>query len=211
MKKNKSEIVFVLDESNSMNHLRESTVSNFNQFIKQQKEVKGECLVTVVPFASIVKDPIVNGISLSSYNGLTNTNYKPEGSTALYDAICKTVDDVGRRLSYTLESERPEKVIVVILTDGEENNSKSFKLEDVKSRIKTQQDVYKWDFVFLGANQDAVLTAQNMEIKTSAALTFSANHKNMSNSYASLSNYCSGLRSVGLAAFSDMDRVSAIN
>ena len=96
--------------------------------------------------------------------------YRCDGRTALNDAVCQAIDETGKKLASMREEERPSKVLFVILTDGEENASRSFTNRDVKKRIQHQTDVYKWGFVFLGANQDAFATGQEMGIASSMCL-----------------------------------------
>lgn len=162
MKSNYSEIVFILDRSGSMSGRENDVIGGFNSFIEEQKKVDGDCDVTLVQFDHEY-DTVYNKIPIQHVKNLTSDTYRPRGSTALFDAICKTIDDVGKRLARTKETNRPDNVIFVIVTDGEENNSKKYlNFEDVTRRTEHQQSKYNWKFIYLGANQDAFARGNQM-------------------------------------------------
>jgi uncharacterized protein YegL len=154
MKQGLSEIICIIDQSGSMGPVCKDSIGGFNQFIKEQAALPGEAKVTLTLF-STDSDVRCNGVGITAIEPLTEASYKPHGNTALYDAIGKTIDNVGERLDKTREDDRPEKVIVVILTDGEENASRRYTREEILKKINHQRDVYKWEFIFLAANQDA--------------------------------------------------------
>jgi Mg-chelatase subunit ChlD len=157
MKKDLTEIIIVLDKSGSMSSVMSDTIGGFNKFIEEQKKLPGEAKVTLALFDSHGSYKIVNdNEDLQLIKPLTDKVYIPGGMTALIDAMGLIIDNAGKRLETTSESERPEKVIMVIMTDGEENNSQEYTRQQVFDKIKIQQETYKWEFMFLGANQDAI-------------------------------------------------------
>lgn len=210
MKDNRTRIAIILDRSGSMGSVRESTVTGFNEFIKKQREVGGDVSVKLVQFDN--EYDVVFDKPLADVPELTQANFVPRGNTALYDAQGKTIVALGEELAAMPESERPSKVIVMTLTDGQENASKEYKLPAIAAMIKEQQEKYGWDFVFLGANQDAILTAKSMNIRPQSSLTYTSNPQGMMRSMAMASNYVNTSRTVGAlnAAFSDQDRADAI-
>lgn len=168
---NKTEIVFILDRSGSMAGLESDTIGGFNGFIERQKQL-GETFVTTVLFDDRY-DLLWNNTPADKVH-LTDKEYFVRGTTALLDAVGKTILTVGHRLSNTEENNRPEKVIVVITTDGMENASREFTYSKVKELIKHQQEKYQWEFIFMGANIDAVEEAGNLGISEDSAYQFEA-------------------------------------
>ena len=152
---NKAEIIIVMDRSGSMESVKSDTIGGFNAFLKKHKEAaKGEVLVTLAQFDDRY-DIVYSGNPVWTAPLLTNGTYVPRGMTALYDAVGRTINEVGSRLERTPDYDRPSKIIFVILTDGAENSSKEFSQSQVQEMIKHQQEKYSWQFVFLGADQDA--------------------------------------------------------
>ncbi len=208
MKANCTRIAVILDRSGSMSSVRESTVAGFNEFIKQQKELPGECSVKLVQFDNEYE--VVFDKPLKDVPELTQATFVPRGSTALLDAQGRTIVTLGEELSKLSEDQRPSKVIVVTLTDGQENASREYKLEQIAAMIKEQREVYNWDFVFLGANQDAVKTAATMNIPMQSSITYAANRTAMGNVMRSVSAYVGSSR-VGLnATFNAADRSASM-
>ena len=137
-------ITAILDASGSMSNLAAETISGFNQFIDEQKALPGDAALTLAVFSSPTNyDLVYDAVPLQSITPLTKNEYSPGGYTALHDAICLTVDSVGAKLSALQEEERPSKVLVLIMTDGLENASRTFHAEDVKERITHQTEKYK--------------------------------------------------------------------
>lgn len=194
-----TDITFILDRSGSMAGLVDDTIGGFNTFLAEQKKVAGAANVTLVSFADGAAT-VYAGRPLADAPPLTRETYSPSGNTALYDAICETVDAAGARFALMSESERPGMVMVVIITDGEENHSRKFSREDVFQRITTQQDVYKWTFLFLGANQDAFKAAGAMGIPQNLAASYSASAAGVAASYGSVSKKAAGARHVYLVS-----------
>lgn len=169
-----TEIAFVLDRSGSMGAIAASAVEGFNAFLTEQQAAPGQARFTLVLFDDeylVPADalPIAEVVPLQ--NGRT---YVPRGSTALLDAVGRCVDDLGARLAAAPEAQRPGKVIVAILTDGEENASRRFTWADLAERIRRQRGVYGWEFLFLGANQDAIATAAKLNIAARDAAGWTA-------------------------------------
>jgi uncharacterized protein YegL len=175
MNKNVTEIIFLLDRSGSMSGLESDTIGGFNAFIKKQSVSEGETLVTAVLFDDQY-EVLWNGTNAINVK-LTDREYYVRGSTALLDAVGRTILDVGHRLSKASEEQKPGKVIFVITTDGMENASREFTYEKVKELIKHQQEKYNWEFIFMGANIDAAKEADNLGIDLDNAYNFEASEK----------------------------------
>ena len=161
MKKNLTELVFILDRSGSMSGLENDTIGGFNSFVEKQKEVDGECIVSLYEFASDVKQ-VYLGKTLDKVEDL---DYKVGGKTRLYDGIGTAVDDIGKWLAKMDESERPSKNLIVIITDGGENSSTEYRLKDIKDRIKEQTEKYSWDFIYLGNDLSDAKDANDIGIR----------------------------------------------
>lgn len=193
MKKDLTEIVVILDESGSMSSCKSDTIGGFNEFVSSQKKIKGDANVTLVKFSDYYK-VINDGTPLSHVALLNESNYTPSNSTALLDAVGKTINSIGVRLAKAPESERPEKVIFAIITDGEENSSKEFTRKQISEMITHQKDKYSWEFLFLGADIEA--WGQEIGIYTNVNVSKS----DMSRSFKGLSYYTANYR----CAVSDM-------
>ena len=198
MKKGLTEMAFILDMSGSMSGLESDTIGGYNSLIEKQKEEDGEAYVTTVFF----DDRYImfhDHINIQDIAPLTNTDYRPMGMTALLDAIGKTVNSIGVRLNETPEEERPEKVIIVITTDGQENSSREFTKQKIKEMIEHQQSKYNWVFMFLGANMDAVNEAGSLGINTDFARNYTSNAKGTNTAYTVLSASLSNIRDEGFS------------
>ena len=207
MKKGYFDITMVLDRSGSMEHIKGDVIGGFNKFLKEQQAIPGEATMTLVQFDDIY-EVVYEGKKLQEASLLDNTVYQPRGWTALLDAIGKTIDRTGKRLSDMPEDQRPEKVIFVIQTDGYENASKEFSNDIIMAMIIYQKNVYNWEFVFLGANQDAIATASKMGIGATHSMTFTSNAGGVANYYHSVSqNLCNTRNGIADSmAFTDEDR-----
>ncbi len=175
----KTEIAFILDRSGSMDSMTNAAISGFNEFLKaQQATVDDHGQPIPATFTLILFDheylPIYNRAPIQTAEGLTLGTYQPRGTTALLDAIGRTIEYIGSELDATPESERPSKVIIAILTDGLENASRQFSMAEINQRIVHQTEKYQWEFLFLGANQDAIATAAHMGIQAHNSATFVA-------------------------------------
>ena len=181
MNMNLTEIIFLLDRSGSMGGFESDTIGGFNAFIEKQRKLEGETIVTAVLFDDKY-EILLNGIDASK-TWLTDKDYYVRGSTALLDAVGKTILDVGYRISKTSEEEKSGKVIFVITTDGMENASRKFTAKKIKELIKHQQERYNWEFIFLGANIDAAKEADSMGIDIKNAYSFEASKTGVESMY----------------------------
>lgn len=172
MNKNLTEIIFLLDRSGSMAGLERDTIGGFNSLIEKQCRLEGGTLLTTVLFDDQY-EVLWNGID-ANHARLTDKEYYVRGTTALLDAVGKTILDVGYRLAKTSKEQRPGKVIFVIATDGMENASREFTYEKVKEMIQHQKDKYSWEFIFIGANIDAAREADSIGISEGDAYNFEA-------------------------------------
>ena len=154
MKENLTEIVCILDRSGSMRNLSKDTVEGYNSFIEKQKNEPGEAVLTTVLFNDEYQ-LLHDRKNIKDVSEMTINDYYPIGCTSLLDAIGKTIDDIGVKLAETKEEERPSKVIFMITTDGMENSSKKYSYDDIKTKVKHQQEKYSWEFIFIGANIDS--------------------------------------------------------
>lgn len=171
MNKNLTEIAFILDRSGSMAPVTEAAITGFNEFLRDQQKTEGQARLTLVLFDNEYLVPL-NCIPVQEATPLDTTTYIPRGSTALLDAIGTTIENIGTRFSSTPEPERPGQVIVAILTDGYENSSEKFTWKDISQKILEQTNTYKWQFLFLGANQDAIATAASLNISAANASSY---------------------------------------
>lgn len=204
MKKNLTEMVFILDRSGSMGRLTDDTIGGFNSMIESQKTEDGEAYVTTVLFDDYY-DLLHDHVNIKDIKPITRKDYYARGCTALLDAIGKTINSIGVRLAETPEDERPEKVIFVIITDGYENASVEFSKTQIKEMIEHQQDKYAWTFMFLGANMDAVSEASGFGIKSAFSKTYTASGIGTQSVYKATSDVLSCARSVSLDAYTNGD------
>jgi hypothetical protein len=208
MRDNFTRIAIILDRSGSMQSCRESTVAGFNEFIRTQAELPGEAKVKLVQFDD--RYETVFDMNLKSCPELTQNTFSPRGSTALLDAQGRTIVELGRELAALPEHERPAKVVVVTLTDGLENASKEYTLDRIGELIREQRDKYNWEFVFLGANQDAIATAAAMNIPQASAMTYATSPAEVRATMAAASRYVGDARAgVVPAPFSPAERAAA--
>jgi len=194
MKKNLTEMVFILDRSGSMHCLTADTIGGFNSMIENQKKEDGEAYVTTVLFDDFY-EMLHDHVNIQDVKPITNNEYFARGMTALLDAVGKTINSVGNRLSVTPEDERPEKVVFVITTDGLENASVEFTKSTVKEMIEHQQSKYSWTFIFLGANMDAVSEAVSLGINANHSHTYTASAQGTSSVYCAVDCALSSARS----------------
>ena len=171
MKKNLTEMVFILDKSGSMAGLESDTIGGFRSMIDKQKKADGEALVSTVLFSdeSIV---IHDRVDLKRVEPLTEKEYFAGGCTALIDAIGGAIHHIGNVHKYAREEDRPEHTVFVIITDGMENASHRYTSAEVKAMVQRQKEKYGWEFLFLGANIDAVETAARFSIGADRAVNF---------------------------------------
>jgi len=197
MNKNLTEIAFILDRSGSMAPVTESAITGFNEFLRDQQKTEGQARLTLVLFDDEYLVPL-DAIPVQEAVALDTTTYVPRGSTALLDAIGETINRLGTRLSATPEPERPAQVIVAILTDGYENASEKFAWKDISRMILEQTNTYKWHFLFLGANQDAIATAACLNIDAANAANYTADNIGTHSTSKAMSRKMSAIRKMSL-------------
>ena len=171
MKQGLTEIVFILDRSGSMSGLEKDTIGGFNTTIDKQKQEEGEAYVSTVLFDTEMQ-VLHDRVPLANIAPLTEKEYYARGCTALLDAIGGAIHHIGNVHKYAREEDRPEKTIFVITTDGYENASHKYTSDRVKQMIERQKQKYDWEFIFLGANIDAIETARNFGIDEERAANF---------------------------------------
>lgn len=208
-----TEIIMVLDRSGSMSSIWGSTIESMNAFIAEQQKLEGKCNFTLNQFdTEHLKTYDAQPIKEIPF--LTNKTYVPRGMTALYDAIGMAIQETGKRLAAMPEHARPKSVMFAIMTDGDENASREFSQSSINDLISHQTEKYSWDFVFLGANQDAISTGASLGFSADKSMTFNASDLGMSNSMTALNAYYSNVRSGGAslrsASFSEEDRTNAL-
>lgn len=205
--KNYTEIAVILDRSGSMSTIAADTIGGFNTFIEEQKKIPGEAKISVYQFDTEFES-LCRHVDLKEVVPLSSRTFVPRGSTALYDAMGRTINELGTYLSNKPESERPDKVVLLVMTDGEENASKEFNSEQIKQIVKDQTEKFNWQILFIGSNQDAVLSAGKVGISSLNAMTFAHSQKGVQNAYQSLSSNIGGYRSGATmdASFSTADR-----
>ena len=171
MKKNLTEMVFILDKSGSMAGLEKDTIGGFNGMIQRQKKEEGEALVSTVLFSDESR-VIHDRVDIRKIEPLTEREYYVGGCTALIDAIGSAIHHIGNVHKYAREEDVPEHTIFVITTDGMENASHRYTSEQVKAMVQRQKEKYGWEFLFLGANIDAVETASHFGIGSDRSVSF---------------------------------------
>ena len=173
MKKNLTEIVFILDRSGSMSGLEDDTIGGFNSMIRKQKAEDGEALVSTVLFDNYT-EVIHDRVDIQKIQPMTHKDYYVRGCTALLDAVGKAIHHIGNVHKYAREEDRPEKTLFVITTDGMENASHEYNYDRVKKMIQHEQEKYGWEFIFLGANIDAAKEAARFGITEDRAVNYHA-------------------------------------
>lgn len=173
MKKGLTELVFILDRSGSMSGLESDTIGGYNAMLEKQKKETGEAVITTVLFDDRY-ELLHDRINLRGIAPITDKEYFVRGSTALLDAVGRTISKIGNVQKNTAEEQRAEHVMFVITTDGMENASREFSYEKVRKMIEHQKDKYGWEFIFLGANIDAVAAAERFGISKNRAANYNA-------------------------------------
>ena len=173
MKKNLTELVFILDRSGSMAGLEGDTIGGFNAMIEKQKREPGEAYVSTVLFDN-VSEVIHDRVDIQKVEPMTREQYYVRGSTALLDAVGKAIHHIGNVHKYARDEDRPEKTLFVITTDGMENASREYDYEKVRRMIEHEKEKYGWEFIFLGANIDATKEAARFGIRADRAANYHA-------------------------------------
>jgi uncharacterized protein YegL len=181
MKKGLTELVFIIDKSGSMGGLESDTIGGFNSMLRGQRELEGEAYVTTVLFDNEY-ELLHDRIDIRAVADMTQSDYAVRGSTALLDAMGKTIKRIHDNQKQTAKEYRAEKVIVVVITDGAENSSREYTLKQVRKRVEKQK-AGGWTFMFLGANMDAVTEARNIGIDAAMARPYEATPQGVRRSY----------------------------
>ena len=171
MKKGLTEIVFILDKSGSMSGLESDTIGGYNSFLEKQKKEEGEAYVSTVLFSDS-SNVIHDRVPIKQIEPMNDKQYSVGGCTALLDAIGGAIKHIGNVHKYAREEDSPEKTVFVITTDGQENSSHIYDYEKIKKLVKKQQEKYGWEFIFLGANIDAIGEAGKLGIASNRAVRY---------------------------------------
>ena len=193
MKKGLTELVFILDRSGSMSGLESDTIGGYNAMLEKQKKEPGEAVITTVLFDDKY-ELLHDRINLQGIEPITDKEYFVRGSTALLDAVGKTINKIGNVQKHTANDEQAEHVMFVITTDGMENASREFSCEKVRQMIERQKSKYGWEFIFLGANIDAISTAERFGISKDRATNYNADSEGTLLNYEVISETVSCMR-----------------
>lgn len=193
MKMKKTEIVFILDKSGSMSGLESDTIGGYNAMLNKQQKERGEAIVTTVLFDNHY-EIIHDRTNLKEIKSLTEKEYFVGGTTALLDAVGITINKIVNATKNTKREYQPDKVMFVIITDGMENASREYDYKRIKAMIEKQKEKYNWEFIFLGANIDAVETAARFGINEDRAATYNADSMGTQLNYSAVSNVISDIR-----------------
>ena len=193
MRKNLTEIVFILDRSGSMAGLEADTIGGFNFMIAKQKAAPGEAYVSTALFDTHT-DVIHDRVDIREIRPMTREDYWVRGCTALLDAIGKSIHHIGNVHKYAREEDRPEKTIFVITTDGMENASREYSIQKVRKMIQHEKEKYGWEFLFLGANIDAAKEAARFGITEDCAANYHADREGTAVIYEAMSEAVCNVR-----------------
>lgn len=193
MRKNLTEIVFILDRSGSMHGLERETIGGFNSMLEKQKKEAGEAVVSTVLFDNTC-EVIHDRVDLRKIKPLTEEDYYVRGCTAMLDAVGGAIHHIGNVHKYARPEDVPEHTLFIITTDGMENASRRYTWETVKKMIERQKSRYGWEFLFLGANIDAVETAGNFGIEADRAVNYCCDSAGTDLNYEVLSDAITSVR-----------------
>ena len=194
MKKNLTEMVFILDKSGSMAGLEADTIGGFNSMIERQKQAEGEALVSTVLFSNN-STVIHDRVDVRKVEPMTDRQYFVGGGTALIDAIGGAIHHIASVHKYAREEDRPEHTVFVITTDGMENASHRYSSDEVKAMVRKEKEQFGWEFLFLGANIDAVETAARFGIGRDRAVNFHSDSRGQTLNYKVVSEAVCQVRS----------------
>jgi len=193
MKNNITELVFILDRSGSMSGFESDTIGGFNSVLEKQKKEDGKCFVTTVLFDNDLQ-LLHDRVDIADMKPMTEKDYSVRGCTALMDAVGKTIRHIAKIHRYARPEDVPEKTMFVITTDGYENASRAFSSDEVKRMVRHEKEKYGWEFIFLGADIDAVETAAKMGIESDRAANYRKDRRGNAVMYESVSDAISMAR-----------------
>ena len=193
MNPNLTEIAYILDRSGSMQPMQEPAVAAFNDFVKSQLDVPGDARLTLIQFDDAYEVPVAS-MPIQEVPQLTAATYTPRGSTALFDAIGRTIKETDRRISALPATDKPGKVILAIFTDGEENASQEYSSKHISDLIRLYRDEKSWEFLFLAANQDAIASAKSMHMDAHLSANVSFSMKGMKSTAGAMSRKVRAMR-----------------
>lgn len=201
----KTDISIILDRSGSMSSVREDTIGGYNTFLADQKKVEGEAVWSLYQFDDRFEH-VVKAQNIQDVEPLTSKTFVPRGNTALLDAIGRVVAETGERLDKM--TDKPDQVVVVILTDGAENCSVEYTRDKVFEMITHQKDKYRWEFNFLGSNQDAIAVGRTFGVNADSSMSYASNSKGTRSAFLSTSQNLSAFRcsTVDSMAYTQSDR-----
>ena len=206
MRKGLTELVFILDRSGSMGGLEADTIGGFNSLLEKQKREAGEALISTVLFDNVA-EVLHDRMRLENVASMTEKDYYVRGCTALLDAVGGAIHHIGNVHKYARPEDVPEHTLVVITTDGLENASRRYSAPQVKEMVKRQQEKYGWEFLFLGANIDAVETAAHFGIAPQRAANYHSDHEGTALNYEVLSQAVCAVRAGAPLAASWKERI----
>ena len=190
----KTEMVFILDKSGSMAGLEDDTIGGFNSLIEKQRALQGEAIVTTILFDSAISK-LHDGVSIRTIEPMTSKDYTAGGCTALLDAVGATISTVHKRQKRM--KGKPDHTVFVIITDGAENSSREFSYQEVQKMIRNRRKNSGWEFIFLGANMDAIETAGSLGIHKDRAANYHADRKGTAVNFEAIGSALCTLRENG--------------
>lgn len=193
MRKNLTEIVFILDRSGSMSGLEEDIIGGYNSLIRKQQDEEGEAFISTVLFDDRT-EVLHDRVPIEKIKPMTEKEYYVRGCTALLDAVGGAIHHIGNVHKYAREEDRPEKTLFIITTDGMENSSRRYSFDQVKKMVERQKEKYGWEFLFLGANIDAIDVAGRFGIKADRAVNYECDSRGTEVNYRALSKAVSRVR-----------------
>lgn len=205
MRKNLTEIVFILDRSGSMSGLEADTIGGYNSLLEKQKKEEGEAIVSTVLFDD-TQEVLHDRVDLEKMKPITDKEYYVRGCTALLDAVGGAIHHIGNVHKYAREEDRPEKTLFIITTDGMENSSRRYTYDKVKKMVERQKSKYGWEFLFLGANIDAIEVAGRFGIGADRAVNYECDSIGTEVNYKVLSKAVSRVRASALALLWHLER-----
>ena len=206
MQKGLTELVFILDKSGSMSGLEADTIGGFNAMLGKQQAEAGECRITTVLFDNTYT-LLHDRIDIRAVSAITDREYQVGGTTALLDAMGRTIQKIASVQKHTAEGYRAEKVMFVIITDGEENASRAYSIDMIKALIERQKTKHGWEFIFLGANIDAVETAGQFGIAPNRAVDYLADSEGIGLNFHALNQTVRAFRETGAVAQAPLEAI----